>query len=121
MPVNHNTGPSVCCTATLCYHTVAIHCTADFYRVPETTGTALFTYAMAYGISEGILDAAIYLPVVERSWTCLTTISLHPDGRIGNCQPVGYAPQPDFGRNTTSSFCVGHFALAATAVAQLAL
>lgn len=81
----------------------------------------MFTYAMAYGISEGILDAAIYLPVVERSWTCLTTISLHPDGRIGNCQPVGYAPQPDFGRNTTSSFCVGHFALAATAVAQLAL
>lgn len=93
---------------------------ADFYPVPETTGTALFTYAMAFGISTGLLDSPTYLPVVERAWGCLTTVSLHPDGTVGNCQPVGWAPTQDFGPEDTSSFCVGQFAMAAAAVAQLA-
>lgn len=90
-----------------------------FYDVPETTSTALFTYAMAYGIHEGILDSTTILPVVEKAWQCLTTVSLHPDGSIGNCQPVGYDPRPNFGPSSTSSFCVGQFAMAAAAVASL--
>lgn len=93
---------------------------AEFYSVPETTGTALFTYAMAYGISAGLLDRPTYLPVVQRAWHCLSTVSFHPDGTVGNCQPVGYQPLPNFGRESASSFCVGQFAMAATAVAELA-
>ena len=34
----------------------------SLYPRPETSGTALFTYAMAYGIRTGVLDAATYLP-----------------------------------------------------------
>jgi rhamnogalacturonyl hydrolase YesR len=92
----------------------------EFNPTPETTGTALFTYAMAYGISAGLLDPAVFLPVVQKSWGCLTTVSLHADGSVGNCQPVGAAPGVNFGAESTSSFCVGQFAMAATAVAQLA-
>jgi hypothetical protein len=46
-------------------------------------------------------------------------VSLHPDGSIGNCQPVGQAPDSAIGANSTSSFCVGQFAMAAAAYAQL--
>jgi rhamnogalacturonyl hydrolase YesR len=93
---------------------------AELYPVPETTGAALFTYAMAYGTSVGLLDHHTYLPVVQKAWQCLSTVSLHPDGTVGNCQPVGYQPLPNFGRESTSSFCVGQFAMAAAEVAELA-
>lgn len=102
----------LCCAVLPC-------CCVEFYPLPETTGTSLFTYAMAYGISSGLLDAETYLPVVTQAWSCLTAVSLHPDGTVGNCQPVGWAPTPDWGRDSSSSFCVGQFAMAASAVAQL--
>ena len=38
--------------------------------------TALFAYAMAYGIRDGLLDEATYLPAVTKAWTGLTSISL---------------------------------------------
>ena len=48
----------------------------DAYDLPEVSGSAFFTYAIAYGINEHILDRKTYLPcrreVVERNaWTCL--------------------------------------------------
>jgi hypothetical protein len=99
-----------------------LHCpTPAFYPLPETTGTALFTYAMGYGVRAGLLDRGAYTPAISRAWQCLTTVSLHADGALGNCQPVGWRPAPNWNENSTSSFCVGHFALAATAVAQLLL
>jgi hypothetical protein len=111
-------------TALVVYTTYLYLCVlrpdAEFYPVPETTGTALFTYAMAYGISSDLLDRPTYLPVVQKAWHCLSTVSLHPDSTIGNCQPVGYQPLPNFGRESSSSFCVGQFAMAAAAVAELA-
>jgi hypothetical protein len=53
------------------------------------------------------------LPAFQKAWHCLSTVSLHPDGTVGNCQPVGYQPLPNFGRESSSSFCVGQFAMAA--------
>ena len=40
----------------------------DAYELPEISGSAFFTYAIAYGINENILDRKTYLPVVEKSW-----------------------------------------------------
>lgn len=34
----------------------------------ESSGTAMFTYAMIAGVKRGILDADIYVPVIERAW-----------------------------------------------------
>ena len=62
------------------------------YPQPETSASALITYALAYGIKAGILDAATYLPAVVRAWKGLTTLSLQPSGFVKNCQPVGGAP-----------------------------
>ena len=42
---------------------------------PETSGTALITYALAYGIKAGLLDAATYRPAVAKAWQGLSTIA----------------------------------------------
>jgi rhamnogalacturonyl hydrolase YesR len=59
---------------------------------PETSGTAFFTYAIAYGINEGLLDSATYTPVVVNAWNGLTTTALHPDGKLGYVQAIAAAP-----------------------------
>ena len=49
---------------------------AAHYPNPETTGSACFTYAIAYGINAGLLDATTYIPVVAAAWEGLANISL---------------------------------------------
>lgn len=90
----------------------------SLHPAPETSATALFTYAMAYGVRTGLLDAPTYLPVVLEAWRGLSTVSLQPTGFLSHCQPVGEAPGDP---STTSSigYCVGAFGLAALEVAKL--
>jgi len=90
------------------------------YPSPETTGSSCFTYGIAYGINNNILDSATYLPVAEQAWTCLSQTALQPSGLFGYCQPVGGSPEHNISPNSTSDFCVGQFLLAATQIAKLA-
>lgn len=39
---------------------------------PETSGTAMFTFAFITGVKEGWLDAATYGPAVRKGWLALT-------------------------------------------------
>ncbi len=88
------------------------------YPVPETSGTALFAYAMAYGIRTGLLDRAVFGPVVQRAWDGLLTTALKPSGFLSNCQGVGEAPGTP-STTTSIAYCVGAFTLAATELAKL--
>lgn len=90
----------------------------SLHPAPETSATALFTYAMAYGIRSGALDVPTYLPVVLRAWHGLTTVSLTSSGFLSNCQQVGDAPA-DPSTTTSIGYCVGAFGLAATEVSRL--
>lgn len=92
---------------------------AAHYPNPETTGTALFTYALAWGVRHGVLDATTYQPVVAAAWKGLSTVALQPGGLVGWCQSVGAAPGPATA-SSTSDFCVGQFLMAASEVLQLA-
>jgi rhamnogalacturonyl hydrolase YesR len=105
------------------------------YPQPESSGTALITYALAAGIGSGELDSATYLPVVARAWHGLSTAALQPSGFVTSCQGPGVGPAapyvgvgPRTAPTSTSAgtvnadsppFCVGAFLLAATAVAGL--
>ena len=82
---------------------------------PETSGTAFFTYGLLWGINNGLLDEAIYLPVVDKSWQYLTTVALQPDGKVGYVQPIGERAIPGqvVDANSTANFGVGAFLLAA--------
>lgn len=39
----------------------------------ESSGSAMFTYAMVAGVRRGILDAATYVPAIEKAWAGLKT------------------------------------------------
>ncbi|MGP8252652.1 MAG: glycoside hydrolase family 105 protein [Terracidiphilus sp.] len=64
---------------------------ADSYPLPEISGSAFITYALAYGVNEGILDRATYWPAVEKAWAGMLS-HIYADGRLGCIQPVGAAP-----------------------------
>jgi len=83
----------------------------------EVSGTGFDTYAMAWGINEGILDRAVYGPVVFKAWAALTQC-VAADGKVGNVQPVGAAPKA-FDASSTAPFGVGAFLLAGSEVYKL--
>jgi rhamnogalacturonyl hydrolase YesR len=86
---------------------------------PESSGTAFFTYGLAWGIKAGLLDRATYEPTVRKGWIALTR-AVHPDGKFGYVQPVSDRPESvDY--DDTQFYGVGAFLLAATAVADLGL
>jgi rhamnogalacturonyl hydrolase YesR len=62
------------------------------YPAPETSATALFTYAIADGINRGLLDRATYVPVVARAWNGLATKALQSTGFLRYVQKVGGEP-----------------------------
>jgi rhamnogalacturonyl hydrolase YesR len=61
------------------------------YPNPEVSGTGLITYALAYGINQGLLDRATYQPVVFAAWNAMTQ-QVNAQGRVGYIQATGSAP-----------------------------
>lgn len=92
---------------------------------PETSGTALFSYGLAWGIRRGVLERSTYEPALAAAWHGLMTRSLKSDGFLGWVQSTGSAPcdgsalgdavVPDF-----EDFGVGCFLLAGSELARLA-
>ena len=90
----------------------------------ETTGTALFTYAFAWGINHGILDKKTYLPILTKAWNAMVKESVHKNGFLGyvqgtgkepkDGQPVTYTSMPDF-----EDYGLGCFLLAGSEVYKL--
>lgn len=89
----------------------------------ELTGTSLFTYAMAWGVNNGILKKKAFLKPINKAWNSLASC-VHPNGFLGyvqgtgkepkDGQPVGYDHQPDF-----EDFGLGCFLLAGSEVYKL--
>lgn len=94
---------------------------SSHYAGPETSGTAFFTYSIAWGINNGILDRETYLPVVQKAWKALTTISVQPSGFLAYVQGVGSEPKSSqpVTQNSTADFGVGAFLLAGSEVVKL--
>jgi len=87
--------------------------------LPESSGTAFYTYGLAWGIGHGLLERARFEPALRRGWDALAR-SLHPDGKFGNVQPIGDSPDK-VNYDDTQYYGVGAFLLAAGAVADLKL
>jgi unsaturated rhamnogalacturonyl hydrolase len=90
---------------------------AESYQLPEVSGSGFNTYALAWGIRNGILDRKQYLPVVQKAWAGLLS-NVYQDGRLGSIQPIGAAPGK-FTQTSSYVFGVGAFLLAGSEVYQL--
>jgi len=83
---------------------------AGSYPLPEVSGSAFYTYAIAWGIDHRMLDSDKYLLVVMRAWAGMLT-HVYADGRLGCIQPIGEAPA-DYKPSSSYNFGVGAFLLA---------
>ena len=91
----------------------------------ETSGTALFTYGMAWGVNNGYLKAKKYKPIIAKAWNAMVTESVHENGFLGylqgtgkqpsDGQPVTYDSMPDF-----EDYGLGCFLLAGSEVYKMA-
>lgn len=93
------------------------------YGGKELTGTALFTYSMAWGIRKGFLDKKTYLPIITKAWKGMSD-AVHKDGKLGYVQGTGKEPkdgQPVTFDSTPNfeDFGLGCFLLAGTEIMKL--
>jgi unsaturated rhamnogalacturonyl hydrolase len=86
---------------------------------PETSGTGFFTYALAWGVNEGLLDRATFEPVVQKGWQALVR-AVQPNGMLGYVQRVGDRPG-NTGPDDTEPYGVGAFLLAGSEVYRWAM
>jgi rhamnogalacturonyl hydrolase YesR len=86
------------------------------YAGPESSGTSFFLYGIVWGLNNGILDQATYLPVVESAWGFLANTAVQSSGLLGYVQPSGSGPGAT-SATTTEDFGVGAFLLAARQMA----
>jgi rhamnogalacturonyl hydrolase YesR len=59
--------------------------------IGETSGTAFFTYALAWGINNNLLDRQVFQPAVEKGWKALVG-NVNDQGRLGFVQQVAGSP-----------------------------
>ena len=81
------------------------------YPAKEASGTAFFAYGLFWGINQGLLDRATYLPSALKAWHALVSC-VQPDGKVTHIQPIGAAPTKEFDPNSTEAYGVGAFLLA---------
>lgn len=81
----------------------------------ETSGTALFTYGLAWGVNHGLLNRALYDKTIRNAWRYLTNVALQKDGSVGYVQPIGDRAIPGqvISKESVQDFGTGVFLLAA--------
>jgi unsaturated rhamnogalacturonyl hydrolase len=89
------------------------------YDLPEVSGSAFFTYSLAWGINHGVLDRAKFEPVVKHAWAGMLT-HIYADGRLGSIQPIDGQPGK-FKPSASYVYGVGGFLLAASEVDAMAV
>jgi unsaturated rhamnogalacturonyl hydrolase len=91
----------------------------DEIPMPEASGSALFTYGLAWGVNQGLLDRAKYGPAVQKAWPALVGC-VDADGRLTHVQPAGDRPVK-FDADSTQPYGGGVFLLAGSEVYRMAV
>lgn len=90
----------------------------ESYPGGEASGSGFYTYALAWGINNDILDKTQYLPVVEKAWVGMNSL-IQPDGHVGWCQPIGADPKKNFSAESWEVYGTGAFLLAGSEIIKL--
>lgn len=87
------------------------------YDNPESSGTSLFTFGLAWGINNDLLDRDTYEPVLRRGWTALVS-SVSDEGKVGWVQPIGNDPRAATA-DYTEPYATGGFLLTGAELLKL--
>ena len=91
----------------------------DSYPLKETSGSGFYTYALAWGVNQGLLDRAQFEPAVRKAWAALVSC-VEADGKLTHVQPIGADPKK-FAEDSTEVYGVGAFLLAGSEVYRMAV
>jgi rhamnogalacturonyl hydrolase YesR len=96
----------------------------DHFGGKELTGTALFTYGLAWGVNNNVINRAKVEEPIFKAWNAMATECVHDTGFLGyvqgtgkepkDGQPVTYTSMPDF-----EDYGLGCFLLAGSEVYKL--
>jgi rhamnogalacturonyl hydrolase YesR len=89
------------------------------YPKQETSGSGFYCYAFAWGVNQGLLERARFLPATLAAWHALTAC-VTPEGRLTHVQPVGGSPKT-FEPDSTEEYGAGAFLLAGSEIYRLAV
>ena len=94
---------------------------AELYLHPlkETSSSGFYTYALAWGVNQGLLDRRSYEPAVRKAWTALVSCVTN-DGKLTHVQPIGADPQK-FPDDSTEVYGSGAFLLAGSEIHRMAV
>ena len=91
----------------------------ESFPLKETSGSGFFTYGLAWGVNQGLLDRAKFEPAVRKGWSALVNC-VAADGKLTHVQPVGSDPKK-FAPESTEAYGVGAFLLAGSEVYRMAI
>lgn len=97
----------------------------DEYGGKETSGTAFFTFGLAWGVNKGLLTDPVYRNSAIMGWEGMVNDALHEDGFLGYVQSTG--KQPSDGQPVTydktpnfEDYGLGAFLLAGSEIYKMA-
>lgn len=83
----------------------------------EVSGSGFYTFALAWGINNGMLDKTEYTPVVTKAWKALEKCQ-HDNGMVGWVQNIGASPEPA-SYDSWQNFGTGAFLMAGSEILKL--
>jgi unsaturated rhamnogalacturonyl hydrolase len=89
----------------------------DSYPLKESSGSGFYTYALAWGVNQGLLDATKFKPGIHKAWTALVD-TVDGEGKLTHVQPIGSDPKT-FADDSTEVYGVGAFLLAGSEVYRM--
>ena len=89
----------------------------ESYDHGEVSGSGFYTFALTWGINNGMLDKELYEPAVRKAWKGLR-VCQKADGMVGWVQNIGADPQPA-NAESWQNFGTGAFLLAGSEILKL--
>ncbi|WP_296635298.1 glycoside hydrolase family 88 protein [Polaribacter sp.] len=89
----------------------------ESYDHGEVSGSGFYTFALAWGVNNGVLDSKTYTPAIKKAWKGLLACQ-HEDGRVGWVQNIGAFPEPA-SKDSWQNFGTGAFLMAGSEVLKL--
>lgn len=83
----------------------------------EVSGSGFHTFALAWGINNGLLNKSIYKPVVLKAWKAIAACQKE-DGKVGWVQNIGANPMPA-NAESWQNFGTGAFLMAGSEMLKL--
>ena len=88
----------------------------ESYNHGEVSGSGFHTFAIAWGINNGLIDKK-YTSAVKKAWKALAACQ-HDDGRVGWVQNIGAFPEPA-SIDSYQNFGTGAFLMAGSEILKL--